>query len=295
MHDNLVKCELCGSQNIVKLFEGKDRLLHMPGRFHVVKCRSCEILFTYPILTVDELGKFYPNEYHVFNTHWMKDGTDGQDDRNKSIKHRIGTYVKKIYSKSLYKTSLKKSGSELVKGYTGQLFCVPFRRYVHNFPSYKSQPGRLLDIGCATGNFLCSMRRAGWDVFGVETNKNACLYAREVMKLDVFNGDLLQAKYDSGYFDLVNMSQVLEHFPNPLDELEESYRILKKDCILIIGLPNLSKLEIGIFGKYWYGWNFPGRRFHFSVRTLRNLLDRANFKITRVDYSTNIKQFHRKL
>ncbi len=286
-----LKCPICNSKNVIELFEGKDRLLHMPGRFYVMKCRSCEILFTYPILAVDELGKFYPNEYHVFNTHRMKHGTHVQVNRYKSIKHKIGTYIKKIYSKSLYMTLLKKSASEFLKAFTIQLFCLPFRRYVHTLPPYESRPGRLLDIGCATGNFLYSMRRAGWEVFGVETNENACLYAREVMKLDVFNGGVLQAKYDSEYFDVVNMSQVLEHFPNPLDELKETYRILKKNGILIIKLPNLSKLETAIFGKYWYAWDLPRHRFHFSVKTLSNLLDKANFKIIRVDHSTNINNF----
>lgn len=287
----VLKCPICSSIDTFELFVGNDRLLHLPGRVYVMKCRSCEILFTYPFLTADELRAFYPEEYHVYNTRRMKRGTDVQDDTNKPIKHKIGTYVKKIYAKSLYKTLLKKSASEFLRGFAGQLFCLPFRHYVHNLPPYKSKPGRLLDIGCATGTFLYSMRRVGWEAFGVETSKNACLYAREARKLDVIHGDLLQAKYDSEYFDVVNMSHVLEHFPNALDELKETHRILKKDGILVIKLPNLSKLEMSIFGRYWYAWDLPRHRLHFSVKTLRNLLEMANFRIAMVDYTTDTNNF----
>ncbi len=282
-----VKCPLCNARNAVELFEGKDRLLHMPGKAYVLKCRDCAVLFTYPILTVDQLGKFYPGEYHVFKT----DGTQPLQGNDNSVKHKIGIYMKRIYSKSLYRILLKKNVLEFVRGLGGQLFCLPVYRYVHTLPPYESRPGRLLDIGCATGKFIYSMKRAGWEVFGVETNKNACLYARKVLELNAFNGDLLQAKYGSEYFDVVNMSQVLEHLPSPLNELKESHRILKKNGILIIELPNLNKLETAIFGKYWYGWDLPRHRFHFSVKTLSALLDKTNFKVLKVDYSTNINNF----
>src|SRR3546814_10405387 len=40
-------------------------------------------------------------------------------------------------------------------------------------------PGRLLELGCASGNFLHRMARAGWEVAGIEPSAHAAHQALE--------------------------------------------------------------------------------------------------------------------
>src|SRR3546814_15425149 len=40
-------------------------------------------------------------------------------------------------------------------------------------------PGRLLELGCASGNFLHRMARAGWEVEGIEPSAHAAHQAME--------------------------------------------------------------------------------------------------------------------
>jgi SAM-dependent methyltransferase len=42
-------------------------------------------------------------------------------------------------------------------------------------------PGKILDIGCATGLFLSGMQDRGWECLGIELNEQAATYARERM------------------------------------------------------------------------------------------------------------------
>ena len=55
--------------------------------------------------------------------------------------------------------------------------------YVEKF---HPERGRLLDVGCATGNFINFVRGQGWSVLGIEINEKAANTARKEYGLNVF-------------------------------------------------------------------------------------------------------------
>lgn len=63
-----VVCNLCGADDTQWLFEGYDRLHGLPGRFNVVRCRQCDLIYLNPRPTQDSIGDYYPDDYepHVF-------------------------------------------------------------------------------------------------------------------------------------------------------------------------------------------------------------------------------------
>lgn len=63
-----VACNLCGADNSQWLFEGYDRLHDLPGRFNVVRCRHCGLVYLDPRPTQDSIGDYYPDDYepHIF-------------------------------------------------------------------------------------------------------------------------------------------------------------------------------------------------------------------------------------
>lgn len=83
--------------------------------------------------------------------------------------------------------------------------------------------GRILDIGCSSGNFSKLLKDEwGCEVHGIELNPKAAEIAAE--KIDrVFCGDALAAlaEVPDHYYDLVTMNDVLEHMVNPYEFLNE--------------------------------------------------------------------------
>src|SRR6185436_2860442 len=69
--------------------------------------------------------------------------------------------------------------------------------------------GRLLDVGCATGDFLSEMRRRrGWSPVGLEPNRAAARFAHLRVGLDIVEGLLNEAAFAEESFDVITMWDV---------------------------------------------------------------------------------------
>lgn len=138
--------------------------------------------------------------------------------------------------------------------------------------------GRLLDVGCATGDFLLEMRRRhGWDLTGVEPTDYACAYAQG-LGLDVVCGTLAQAAFDDASFDVVTMWNVLEHVSDPVAELRETWRVLRPNGILVFSVPVWESRLRRWFGPYWVEWDLPRHMHIFSSWTAQRLLGMTGFQ-----------------
>lgn len=141
--------------------------------------------------------------------------------------------------------------------------------------------GRLLDIGCATGNFLRTMQMSpGWDLHGVEINHYAAKIAQEKYSLNVFNGNLREADYPDNYFDIITLWDVLEHLPHPQEILRQVRRLLKDGGFLVFRIPNGGAWDAKLFGEAWFGLDAPRHYFIFNQGTVKRLLNQVGFRIT---------------
>jgi SAM-dependent methyltransferase len=140
------------------------------------------------------------------------------------------------------------------------------------------QRGRLLEIGCATGEFLMEARQAGWQVWGVEPSPFMAAEARRG-GLEVAT-DFAPENYAEGAFDVVHMNHVLEHVPEPSTTLRGIYRVLAPTGLLVIEVP----YEFGGWFQELYPVIKPGAlkpNIHhlsfFTPRTLARCLAGAGF------------------
>lgn len=135
----------------------------------------------------------------------------------------------------------------------------------------------VLDIGCAVGDFLATMKGKGWDARGVEPNSCAAAYAAERHGLDIYNGFVEDASFEPGSFDAVTMWEVLEHTPQPLDTLRHVYDLLRPGGAVVLSVPNRNSIQSKVFGTYWIGNDFPRHYSVFSPRHMRQALRTAGF------------------
>jgi SAM-dependent methyltransferase len=141
--------------------------------------------------------------------------------------------------------------------------------------------GKLLDIGCGTGYFAASMKKAGWDVEGIEPNRKARDFASAHFKINVFEPDRI-GSLASGRFDCITLWHVLEHFHDPFTYTREIVRLLKPGGICLAALPNKSSSDAGHYGKFWAAWDVPRHLWHFDQGTFNRLVANSGLKIEKI-------------
>ena len=129
---------------------------------------------------------------------------------------------------------------------------------------------------------------AGFKAYGVEINKEAASYAREYQSLDVIAADLNSVAFPEQHFDVVTLSQVLEHISRPKPLFEDIRRVLKSDGILIVDVPNIDGLLVPLWGTHWSGLQPQWHLWHFNRITVANLLRQNGFEVLETECRQNI-------
>ena len=145
--------------------------------------------------------------------------------------------------------------------------------------AYTTKPGKLLDVGCAKGNFLIFAKTQGWQVTGIEPHAPSAFVAREKYGLNVLTGTLEPTTFPSCTFDVITLWDVLEHLPNPKTTLRTAKKILRPDGIIVFSIPNLYSFDRFLFRSYWIGWDPPRHFTLFTEKTLTILLDEVGFQL----------------
>lgn len=144
--------------------------------------------------------------------------------------------------------------------------------------------GRLLDVGCATGNFINEMAsRGAWEVEGVEPNDEAAPYARERFGLTVHTGRLTDVQLEAESFDVVTMWNVLEHLHDPMRNLEAMQYVLRPGGLFVFSIPNLEGFGVRFFGRFWMGWELPRHLYYFPRSVLDRMLSAVGMEVVARD------------
>jgi|TARA_A100001011_G_scaffold398809_1_gene504607 2-polyprenyl-3-methyl-5-hydroxy-6-metoxy-1,4-benzoquinol methylase len=135
--------------------------------------------------------------------------------------------------------------------------------------------GRLLDVGCGTGNFLSYMNKKNFDVFGVDNNTTALKICAK-KKLKVYNS--LETVPDKA-FDVVSLWHVLEHLPQPEKVIAKIHDLLTSKGVLIVAVPNFSSHDRLHYQNNWAALDVPRHLWHFTPEGLEEMLSSAGFKL----------------
>lgn len=138
--------------------------------------------------------------------------------------------------------------------------------------------GNILDIGSATGEFLNIFKKKKWDVYGVEPNENARNYAKNNYNINAGDEEVI-TKFEQQKFDVITLWHVLEHVASINDRIQEIKRVLKKNGILVVALPNCNSLDAKIYGKYWAAYDVPRHLYHFTQDTVERLFKKNKFEL----------------
>ena len=271
-----VACKVCDSQETRRLFESRDRVHGFPGTFTVYRCYRCFAIFYEPRLTAEELSSYYPENYSRYRY-------------SRSLDRKNYTGLRRYVLENYYGYPSKKNNrpSSIKKGLG---FILSFVMAKDAIP-YQGE-GKFLDVGCASGSHLYRLRSWGWKSYGVEPSEKGVRMARE-MGLNVFHGELADARFPDSFFDVVQLKDVLEHLVDPHAVMNEIRRILKPDGLVYITLPNSRGPSFWLFRENWFNLEVPRHVISYSPKTLRFLCATTGFQIIKIRYRSGAFNFVR--
>jgi hypothetical protein len=92
-------------------------------------------------------------------------------------------------------------------------------------------------------------------------------------------GTLTQANLEPSSFDLVTMTEYLEHEGDPRRVLEESRRITRAGGYLVVEIPLVSSLPARLFRNYWAQLDLPRHLMFFTEETLQRMLLECGYDV----------------
>ncbi|MFN3406947.1 MAG: methyltransferase domain-containing protein [Caldimicrobium sp.] len=118
--------------------------------------------------------------------------------------------------------------------------------------------GKLLDIGCCTGNFMLIAKKFGFEVYGMEASEKAVSLGQKKYGLKIaraLNFEELPIEF-RGPYKVITAFEVLEHVEEPLKFLKDIYNLLEEGGFLILSTPPYFKFENLALSYRKYKWWF---------------------------------------
>jgi 2-polyprenyl-3-methyl-5-hydroxy-6-metoxy-1,4-benzoquinol methylase len=264
-------CYLCGSAGAVRHDRLTDQIFDVPGEWSLRQCSApdCRLVWLDPCPVVEDIPKLYRTYY----TH----EANGRRD-----------VLMRAYDRVLDLARPHVTGRTPPPGWRGWIGrrlagFGPFREEIEGETFWLDRPtgGRWLDVGCGNGTYLVQLARRGWTAEGVEFDPAAAAVAARA-GFTVRVGSLEQVGYPDSSFDVVSMSHVIEHLPDPVGTLTECRRILRPGGRIVLATPNAMGLGSRRFGRAWVGWHHPRHLFVFTPESLASAVERAGLTVDRL-------------
>lgn len=237
----IAECPVCASLDLREVLSCKDYTVSHKN-FSIQSCGGCGFWLTSPRPNEADLGLFYQSEEYISHSNTKKG------------------VVSALYQSVRKHTLRKKLG--LVESRVGR-------------------KGKALDIGCGTGEFLNTLKTAGWETLGVEPGDQAREAGKKNYGLDVREESALSTLSDKS-FDLITMWHVLEHVPGLNDRVVEIGRLLKDEGVLVVAVPNRNSHDAKYYGAYWAAYDVPRHLWHFRPEDIKALFLKHGFAVKEV-------------
>lgn len=185
-----------------------------------------------------------------------------------ALTDKKGEDFSRLYSES--KDKLYLSGA-LERGRT-------FEKIIFHLKEFSCGKRRLLDVGSSYGLFLKLASKDWKESFGIELNKEACKYASQILGLNVFCGEISEADFAEGYFDVITAIEVIEHVYDPKVFIRDINKLMRQKGIIYLVCPDITSFSAKLLGSHW--WSY--RKMHlnyFSKKTIREFLEKNGFSV----------------
>ncbi len=147
---------------------------------------------------------------------------------------------------------------------------------------------RLLDIGSGYGFFSRAGIEAGFQVTAVNPASSENSIFKQLNGFDPIPRFFEEVDFGAAKFDLVILSQILEHFLDPRQILIRVNGLLNRGGVVAIAVPNIEAILIKILKSRSSFLGLPEHLTHFSLKGLEAILQRSGFAAKKHLYVSRI-------
>jgi SAM-dependent methyltransferase len=262
IHNETAQCRICGSESklIVKDLEG-----YIKGqRFDIFRCNNCD-------------------------THFV-----GDDDFDMSVYQHIYAQADKVPGYNRY----YKYASEILNhpapmaylaANEAMYWAVQKAIEQYHIP-YNAD---ILEVGCGLGYLTYALRKAGYNCKGLDIAQNAVDEATKRFGDYYMQGNIFLLNGDNDpKYDLIILTEVIEHVENPKAFAACLLKLLKKGGKIIITTPNKS---VGDQHNPWSSELPPVHLSWFSEKSALKLAEVLSAKISFIDFTAFNRSFFDKM
>jgi len=189
--------------------------------------------------------------------------------------HNFSKFLEKVYKKNYsdysHKDTQKKFNKILsLKNKSSNLKRINFIKLRIN------NKKEILDVGSGIGIFPFTLKKKGYSVDCIESDKNMCVFLKK-KKLKLVSQNLLKIKNLKKKYDLITFNKILEHFElKKIKEILLNYKkLLKPNGKIYIEVPDSLAAKKGIDRQEFFFEHYN----IFSKKSLKILLKNLGFKI----------------
>lgn len=238
----LIPCNTCGQNRFRPIFTKESPL---GESFSIVECNSCGLVQVNPQPNFLDVKKYYDDSYFTQRT---ERGYDNY------YSDKLRAEISRVFQLNLKDLNFFFWEKERISELT------------------KEAKLSSLDIGCAAGYFVAYQKDRGYDAYGIEIADGPVRFARETLKLNIYQENFLD--WDQNFqnqFDVITLWATIEHLHRPKETLKKIKSHLKPGGVLI-----LSTCRYGLLAKLsglsWRYLNVPEHLYYYSYKGLKNLL-----------------------
>jgi SAM-dependent methyltransferase len=139
---------------------------------------------------------------------------------------------------------------------------------------------KLLDVGCANGDFPRFMAARGWEVEGVEISESS----ERITDFRVHTQEFQDIPVQEPTYDAVTAWAVLEHVHDPMAYFRKAAAVVKKGGLFVFLVPNY----VSVASRYLFCEDIPRHLYFFTRETARQYLEEAGFRLEKEDNGRGI-------
>lgn len=142
---------------------------------------------------------------------------------------------------------------------------------------YTREDSRVLDIGCSSGDFVVELKQLGVKhVSGIDFSAEAVRHARQA-GVDAVQGDFDTHDFNGASFDVIVMTNFIEHVYDPVKTMRKCRSMLKPGGMVIGETPNTDAWDYKLGRRFWGGYHTPRHLYIFNEPSLRELARQTGF------------------